>query len=96
MIRLTINSQKHGEVYKDFSTQEELDAYIAEVTESKHWGEFTHTSQDLTAQLLLEKEKAEAAAYLKSTDWYVVRNAETGVAVPNDVTTKRAEARLKL
>ncbi len=37
--------------------------------------------------------KAEAQAYLNSTDWYVVRFAETGVAIPQEVTDKRAEAR---
>ena len=31
--------------------------------------------------------------YLISTDWYVIRYAETGAAVPDDVTTARAEAR---
>ena len=31
--------------------------------------------------------------YLASTDWYVTRHAETGVAVPADVTTARAAAR---
>jgi len=40
--------------------------------------------------------KAEAQAYLDSTDWYVVRMAETGVPVPADVTAKRAAARLLL
>ena len=35
----------------------------------------------------------DSLAYLKSTDWYVVRYAETGVAVPSDVTTARAAAR---
>ena len=36
---------------------------------------------------------SESMAYLDSTDWYVVRYAETGVAVPSDVTTARAAAR---
>jgi hypothetical protein len=40
--------------------------------------------------------KAEAQAYLDSTDWYVVRMAETGVPAPADVTSKRAAARLLL
>lgn len=40
--------------------------------------------------------KAEAQAYLNATDWYVVRFAETGVPVPDDVTTGRAAARLIL
>ena len=36
---------------------------------------------------------ATSQAYLASTDWYITRNAESGVAVPDDVTTARAEAR---
>lgn len=40
--------------------------------------------------------KAEAQAYLNSTDWYVVRFAETGVAIPDEVKTGRAAARLIL
>jgi hypothetical protein len=45
---------------------------------------------ELTAQEVIN---AESMAYLASTDWYVVRYAETGVAVPSDVTTARAAAR---
>ena len=37
---------------------------------------------------------AESLAYLASTDWYVTRFTESGVAVPADVTTARAAARL--
>ena len=43
-----------------------------------------------TAQEVINND---SLAYLKSTDWYVVRYAETGVAVPSDVTTARAAAR---
>lgn len=35
----------------------------------------------------------ELQAYLTSTDWYAVRMAETGVAIPQDVVTARASAR---
>ena len=31
--------------------------------------------------------------YLKQTDWYVTRNAETGAEIPEDVLEKRAQAR---
>ena len=36
---------------------------------------------------------AESMAYLASTDWYAIRSAETGVAVPDEITTARAAAR---
>lgn len=38
--------------------------------------------------------KLVAKQYLKDTDWYVTRKAETGKAVPEDILTKRAQARL--
>jgi hypothetical protein len=34
-----------------------------------------------------------ARAYLYSTDWYVVRFIETGIAVPSEITAQRAAAR---
>lgn len=38
MLRLSISSNKHGNVFKDFETQLELDNYVQEITESEHWG----------------------------------------------------------
>ena len=43
---------------------------------------------------ILENQKQEALEYLKNTDWYVTRKMETGVEIPDGVSTKRAEARL--
>lgn len=40
-----------------------------------------------------EYKKAEALAYLASTDWYVTRKLEKGVEIPEEVTKKRDEAR---
>ena len=37
---------------------------------------------------------AKARTYLLSTDWYIIRNVETGVATPAAVTTERAASRL--
>ena len=39
--------------------------------------------------------KAQAASQLKSTDWYVVRNAESETAIPANVSTYRAAIRTK-
>lgn len=36
---------------------------------------------------------AQARAYLDSTDWYVVRFAESGVAIPQDILDARQAAR---
>tara|TARA_R110002096_G_scaffold277791_1_gene471799 strand:- start:165 stop:497 length:333 start_codon:yes stop_codon:yes gene_type:complete len=55
--------------------------------------EFTDAEIAANAQ---EEVNATSRAYLASTDWYITRQAETGVAVPDDVTTTRAEARLAI
>jgi hypothetical protein len=51
----------------------------------------------LQAQAELDRveaeKKAEAQAYLNDTDWYVTRQAETGVEIPQEVLDKRAECR---
>jgi hypothetical protein len=49
---------------------------------------------ELANQEALDNEKkAEAQAYLDSTDWYVTRQAETGVEIPQEVKDKRQECR---
>ena len=39
---------------------------------------------------------ASARSYLTETDWYLIRYAETGEAVPPEVTAKRTAARLSV
>jgi hypothetical protein len=52
----------------------------------------------LTAEQVAETEaisiKRAAKQYLKDTDWYAIRYAETGKAIPSDVAEKRIQARL--
>lgn len=54
--------------------------------------EKVRTSQDE----LIENERAAAIAYLKETDWYVLRQVETGAPVPDEIKEKRLEARKAL
>ena len=53
------------------------------------------TAEELAAQLQ-EQANAEAKEYLQSTDWYVSRFTETGKEIPEEVKTKRGEARLQI
>lgn len=39
---------------------------------------------------------AELQAYLSATDWYAVRYAETGVAIPEEVKAQRQAARVEI
>jgi len=51
-----------------------------------------YTDEEIAANTQAETNST-SQAYLDSTDWYITRHAETGVAVPADVTTARAAAR---
>lgn len=51
-----------------------------------------YTLQELR-DLKIAKIKEAAYSLLRPTDWYVVRNSETGDSIPTDVTTRRAEIR---
>ena len=52
--------------------------------------EYTDAEIAVNAQSSINSESLE---YLASTDWYITRHAETGVAVPDEITTARAAAR---
>lgn len=46
-----------------------------------------------TPEQLQSTTNATARSYLTSTDWYVVRFAETGVAIPAEIAEARKQAR---
>ena len=45
--------------------------------------------------ILIRTVKAQAAGSLQDTDWYVVRKADAGTAIPSAITTHRAAVRTK-
>lgn len=49
-----------------------------------------------TQEELDRREEQSLLAYLASTDWYAVRYAEISVPVPDDVASKRDEARVMI
>jgi hypothetical protein len=53
---------------------------------------FDHAAHD--AAVAAAATKANAKAYLAATDWYVVRKAETGTEIPQEISDLRAQARL--
>lgn len=63
----------------------------------KEWLKDNTPEPEFTDDELVQQEQnkinAEALSYLVLTDWYVTRFAETGVAIPDDVKSKRQEAR---
>ena len=45
--------------------------------------------------ILIRNLKSQAANELKNTDWYIIRKADAGTAIPSSITTHRAAVRTK-
>ena len=45
--------------------------------------------------ILIKNLKSQAANELKNTDWYIIRKADAGTAIPSSITTHRAAVRTK-
>ena len=45
--------------------------------------------------ILIRDLKSQAAIELQNTDWYVIRKADAGTAIPSSITTHRADVRTK-
>lgn len=43
MKKININSQKHGLVWLEVETQADVDAYLAEIEQTQHWGKPAYT-----------------------------------------------------
>lgn len=52
--------------------------------------------EDISAQVEQEQINREALAYLKSTDWIVIRSMDSGVAVPEEIQLARQAARERI
>lgn len=70
-----------------------LSVYLVngQLVESR-WDPNKYTSEQIALYELVE-EQDKARQYLASTDWYAVRKAETGKAIPAEVLERRQLAR---
>ena len=65
-----------------------------EAIEKQHNYVESDGSTKLVEEALTSEQKIiEAKVYLSETDWYVIREADSGKEMPGDIKTKRAEAR---
>ncbi len=69
----------------------ELDASLIAEIESK--GLVEELSQDEKVQVEKEALGRESRAFLTSTDWYVIRQFDSGEPIPEDIKAARAKAR---
>ena len=55
--------------------------------------EYRIEQKDITAEVQQAISNEEARQYLELTDWFVIRKMETGIEIPQEILTKRTEAR---
>ena len=78
-----------------------VQAAVPEVPEVSHMeyfleAEYTIEIQDVTAQVNQAKQNEEALKYLAETDWYIIREMDSGVQCPTGIKQARSEARNKI
>jgi len=87
----------NGEVWGDF-IMSPTDEY--EIHESSEWPDIKPcdpAEKDAHEQeQIRDKVNQEALSYLTSTDWYVIRQLDSGEVIPEDVKQLRKEARAKV
>ena len=90
-------TNKDGNTVYTVENYKELEAEALkiseEVTKNNPLGITTAMNDLDMANRAKEISNEQHLKYLKETDWYVVRKADTGVAIPTDVANKRQAAR---
>ena len=83
----TATAKEHADTL--YTSQDNTDGLIPE---GKDVGD---VKQEGLKTILIKHVKAQAAGILAETDWYVVRKADAGTAVPSSITNHRAAVRTK-
>jgi len=96
-----INSPEHGWIPytldpSDTDMTIDNDALSSSMTLNNDVGSYVAPTDAEVAAAAQAVINIESLAYLASTDWYVTRFTESGVAVPADVTQARTDARLAI
>ena len=92
----TANGVNYPRNWLSLSTLDEKKAIgITEVADPKVYNQkfynFNGSEKDVTdlKKKFIEEDKNQAKGRLALTDWYIIRKAELGTAIPSDITTKR-------
>ena len=90
-------TNKDGNTVYTVANYKELEAEALKISEEVAKNNplgITTAMNDLDmANRAKENSNEQHLKYLKETDWYVVRKADTGVAIPTDVANKRQASR---
>ena len=83
----------------DFNTSEEAQIWLQQIEQSQKFGEASSYDIeiiDMSQELSDEYEMKISQKYLSDTDWYIVREMDSGEPCPQEIKIARAAARLKL
>lgn len=75
---------------------EEVDVFGITVTRYFMPKVYTIEQSDITELFNINAESTEAKAYLASTDWYIIREFDSGAPCPQEIKDARALARSKV
>ena len=82
-----------------YVSEEFLDSVVQETDKVEDYVAPTERQEPTAEEIannLVEGDNTIARKYLADTDWYVTRKAETGKAIPDEILTKREQARAKV
>lgn len=91
MIKVSISRDSIITNQGTFASQEEAEAWVS-------YHNFTGdiVVEDITAKIEQERIDAESLKFLADTDWYILRELDSGVSCPVEIKQARAEARAKI
>lgn len=90
---------RYRRIVKEIVKNEWTSDYADEKYVEVGWGSplsYTIETEDLTSKISKTAAEKEARDFLISTDWYIIRQADTGVLCPQEIKDARAAARLIL
>jgi hypothetical protein len=98
--KLTIKNPDNSVYWVEhFKTEAEKNKWLAEEQTRPYWNpSFTTEVEVLTNPTPTQQEidQQEALKYLASTDWYIIREMDSGVPCPAEIKQLRQAARLKV
>ena len=94
-ITYSFGSGKVTGSYGTATAKPHADTLFTEQDETDGLGTEGDVKSEGLKTILIRNLKSQAANELKNTDWYIIRKADAGTAIPSSITTHRAAVRTK-
>lgn len=93
MFKIHISTENR---YIFFSLESDADIWIAQMLSTNQYPNAVFTKTDITEEIVNAALIKENEDYLKFTDWYAIRQADTGQAIPPQIQEARQLARITI